>query len=163
MAWTDEQREAAIRLWRACKSAAFIARTIGRLQGRIAPAMRFFFRRARASRASPKPNVLAPTFRLRAWALADLPGARRAAPKSPHGAIGLSSSARREAHESESRYRSSIIAKRPEKSGRMTRPPDGEGPMSLRVAIRACRRAQALRAEAGQTVQRFEQGVKSAR
>jgi GcrA cell cycle regulator len=29
MAWTDEQREAAIRLWRACKSAAFIADELG--------------------------------------------------------------------------------------------------------------------------------------
>jgi hypothetical protein len=29
MAWTDEQREAAIRLWRECKSAAFIADELG--------------------------------------------------------------------------------------------------------------------------------------
>ena len=187
MTCTDQQREAAARPWRQCKNAALIAdelrpsftrsavilcpnpasprrrlaesvaRPIGWLQNCIGAPVRAFFPRRHAPRLAPKRAVLAPTFRFRLW---DLHGANWAHAMSQRGG-GLPSPLWNGDHGCESAYRIGSLAKRPEKGERATRPFEGEGPMSLRVAIRACRRA--LSAEADPATQRLEGGAKAAR
>ena len=140
--------------------ARFIAR-IGRLQSRIGSRARVFFDNRRARRSSPKPNALAPTFRFRAWALTGARGADRSHSRSPRGG-GLFSPLGDKRHGCEKASRLGATAPQREESGGAARPLEGEGSMSLRVAIRACRRAQALNAEAAQASLQFAKGAKSA-
>jgi hypothetical protein len=186
MTCTDQQREAA-RPRRECKSVAFtvnefapsiissaaipfpnpisphrrfaqsVARPIGWLQNYIGAPVRAFFPRRHGPRLAPKRAVLAPTFRFRLW---DLHGANRAHAMSQR-AGRLPSPLWSEDHGCESAFRIGSLAKRPEKGERAPRPFEGEGPMSLRIAIRACRRA--LSAEADQATQQLEGGAKAAR
>jgi hypothetical protein len=140
--------------------AQFIAR-IRRLQSRIGSRARVFFDSRHTPRSSPKPTALAPTFRFRVWTLTGARGSNRSHSRSPQG-DGLLSCLWDKESGCEKAYRFGSAAKQREKSEGATRPLDGEGPMSRRVAIRACRRAQALSAEAGRAARRLEEGAKPA-
>ena len=141
--------------------AHFIAR-VGRLQSRIGSRMRVFLDSRVARRSSPKPNALAPTFRFRSWALTGAWGSDRSHSRPPQR-DDLLLSRRDEQHGCARGYRLGATATQREKSGGAARSLDGEGPMSLRVAIRACRRAQALNAEVGQASPRLAKGAKGAK
>jgi hypothetical protein len=187
MAWTDERQEA-IRLWRGCENAASlvgelepsiarnavilfpnppplrrvaksIARPIEWLRSCIGARVRVFPAHRQVQRLSPKRAVLAPTFRFR---LLRLRGARRAHPMSQRRG-GPPLPMWNADQGCENAYRSGSLARLPEKGERATRPVESEGPMSLRIAIRACRRALALSEEAEQATQQLPQEAKAAR